>query len=323
MAAPPPDQQQYYPTVPTGEPNPYQVQGTPQTTTTYQYVQPGAPVQYTQQPPQGAPYQQYVPPVSPVQQHPGTPMIQQGSPLVQAPGTPMIQQGSPIYAQQQQYVQHPPGTMSPELKQPTMLEGAFVPGSPVPQQQQQQQYVYAASPAMVVQETSQPVVTGGDGKGIIGKMPQLNECCFCLPLHTGALIIAGVMVIYYGYCGLVLVTLSSYSSAFIIFLIIGILYLIIALVSAYGFAGILKQNVELVDRFIKMFIGCFIIWALLYIVKIIIYASYGILVPWAGFIVDIIISGVCQYYFCVCLVSYQRVLHARVDSWKGEGAIQM
>ncbi|KAF9366221.1 hypothetical protein BGX34_005147 [Mortierella sp. NVP85] len=314
MAAPP-DQQQYYP--PTGEPNPYQVQGTPQTTTTYQYVQPGAPVQYTQQPPQGAPYQQYVPP--------GTPMIQQGSPLVQAPGTPMIQQGSPVYAQQQ-YVQHPPGTIvpSPELKQPTMLEGAFVPGSPVVPQQQQ--YVYAASPiapAVVVQETSQPVVTGGDGKGIIGKMPQLNECCFCLPLHTGALIIAGVMVIYYGYCGLVLVTFSSYSSAFIIFLIIGILYLIIALVSAYGFAGILKQNVELVDRFVKMFIGCFILWALLYIVKIIIYASYGLFVPWAGFIVELIISGVCQYYFTVCLVSYQRVLHARVDSWKGEGAVEM
>jgi len=214
MAAPPPDQQQYYPTAPTGEPNPYQVQGTPQTTTTYQYVQPGAPVQYTQQPPQGAPYQQYVPPVSPVQQYPGTPMIQQGSPMGQAPGTPMMQQGSPIYAQQQ----YPPGTIvpSPEMKQPTMLEGAFVPGSPVVPQQQQ--YVYAASPigpAVVVQETSQPVVTGGDGKGIIGSMPQLNECCFCLPLHTGALIIAGVMVIYYGYCGLVLVTLSGYSGRFL------------------------------------------------------------------------------------------------------------
>jgi hypothetical protein len=257
-------------------------------------------------------------------------MVQQGSPMVQPQGSPTMQtmQGSPVYAQQQQYVQHPSGAMSPELKQPTMLEGAFVPGSPVVPQQQQ--YVYAASPlapAMVVQETSHPVVTGGDGKGFTGKMPQLNECCFFLPLHTGALIIAGIMVIYYGYCGLALVTLGGYGygSAFIVFVIIGVLYLIIALVSAYGFAGILKQNVELVDRFIKMFIACFFLWALLYIIKIIIYASYGfgLSLYIGGFLADLIISGLCQYYFCVCLVSYQRVLHARVDSWKGEGAVEM
>ncbi|KAF9434747.1 hypothetical protein BGZ76_007514 [Entomortierella beljakovae] len=192
---------------------------------------------------------------------------------------------------------------------------------PIQQQPIQQQYyqpqpqVQQAAYVVTTQEqttTEMPVVSG-NGKGIVGKMPQVENCCLAVPLHTGALIIAFLMFIYYGYCGLALLVSGSFSGGiYIAFIIIGIVFLLIAVISGYGFMGIYKEEPLWVDRFIKFYLIGSVVWLLLEIVYMAIYASYGFF-PWAGWIVQIIIAGAFQYYFCVCLVSYQRVLHARVN----------
>lgn len=176
MAAPPPaDQPGYYNAAAPGQP-------------TY-YVQPqqtGTPVQQ---------YQQYQQPI------PGTPAQQFQQPGQQfqqgIPGTP-VQQYQP----------------SPDYQQPQMLGQSFSP-QPSPQQPYYAAQPPGAGPSAVVYTTTtetpqNPVITG-DGTGIVGRMPQLENCCLCFPLHTGAMIIAAVMVLYYGYCGLVLVLASGYT----------------------------------------------------------------------------------------------------------------
>jgi len=104
------------------------------------------------------------------------------------------------------------------------------------------------------------------------------------------------------------------------------MYILVAIVSGYGFVGIYKEEPMWVDRFIRMFVIGSIVWAVLFIVEIIIaavnastysdvYVDVG--VNWAYYIISFLISAFLQFYFCTCLVSYQRVLHARVgDSEK-------
>ncbi|KAF9112183.1 hypothetical protein BGX27_003816 [Mortierella sp. AM989] len=246
----------------------------------------------------------------------------------QQPGTPVQQ---PYYAQ------------SPNIPQQQPVYGQSPSISPQPvyaqqyDQQQQPQQQYYAQPqdqpqSYVVTTTEQtstemPIVTGS-GKGIVGKMPQLGVCCFFLPLHTGAMIIAFIMTIYYGYCGLGLLLLQGISGFYSIILIIfGILFLLVAVVSAYGCVGIYKEEPTWVNRFIKWFLVGSIVWFILEIVYMIVlviyyknisdsfdnrYYDYSISFPWAAWIVQMIFAGIIQYYFCVCLVSYQRVLHDRV-----------
>ncbi|KAF9998612.1 hypothetical protein BGZ80_009312 [Entomortierella chlamydospora] len=243
------------------------------------------------------------------------------------------QPGSPAPAQYVQpspqpvYVDPNQQAFSPQPVYADPNQQAFSP-QPVyadPNQQQQQAY-YAqpqAQPTYVVtsteQTTSLPVVTGGNGKGIVGKMPQLDLCCFFLPLHTGALVIAFLMTIYYGYCGIVLLAGGTFTGGVAIGLIIlGILYLLVAIVSGYGFVGIYKEQPLWIDRFIRMYLVGSIMWLVLeFIYMIIVVATYSqyywYSFPWASWIIQIIICGGLQYYFCICLVSYQRVLHARVD----------
>lgn len=109
-------------------------------------------------------------------------------------------------------------------------------------------------------------------------------------------------------------------------IVLGIFYILIALVSGYGFAGIYKEQQDWVDRFVRMFLICSVVWFLLYVVKLILvgvywgnYSGSGYYyysVPWAAYIIELILSAIVQYYFCVCLVSYQRVLHARNGTTK-------
>jgi hypothetical protein len=113
---------------------------------------------------------------------------------------------------------------------------------------------------------------------------------------------------------------------FAVLIVLGVFYILIALISGYGFAGIYKEEPMWVDRFIRMFLISSIIWFVLYVAKIILVAVYWgqysgyyyVGVPWAAYIIELIISAAFQYYFCVCLVSYQRVLHARINSNKLE-----
>lgn len=133
------------------------------------------------------------------------------------------QQGTPVY----QYVQ-------PSPQQPNVLQQPYYPPadlqSPPPQHQQiyyaqqpVQQPIQMQQPvqgqANVVYTTTQavaaPAVTTipipAGGTGLTRSMPQLENCCLCFPLHTGAMIITFLMVIFYGYCGLALVAFGSYA----------------------------------------------------------------------------------------------------------------
>ncbi|KAI1320463.1 hypothetical protein EDD11_000848 [Mortierella claussenii] len=313
MSAPPPEQPVYYTPTPaagTISPAPLQGDGTQQQ---HQYVVPQHPA---------PPYQYVQQPFSPEQQQQGI--------LTQ----PYYTAQSPAVAPQQVYTNP---AQSP-VPQNTYVQPGFDQGkplqSPVPQnvyaqptydqQQQQQAYFAQQQPApgvqqqpstFIVQEhtaTEMPVVTG-NGRGLTGKMPQLAHCCCCLPLHTGALIIAALMTIYYGYCGIALFAAGGLAGGvFIAYIIIGILYIAIAIVSGYGFMGIYQENPTFVDRFIKMFIIGSLVWLALQILYMIIVVASGIALFWVSWIVQIIVSGGLQYFFCVCLVSYQRVLHTRV-----------
>ncbi|KAF9186690.1 hypothetical protein BGZ51_009812 [Haplosporangium sp. Z 767] len=234
------------------------------------------------------------------------------------------QQQQPYYPPQQQPQQAYYGEQ-PVHTQPAQIQPAQI--QPVQIQ-----------PAVIVttehtSSTDMPIVTKGNGRGIVGKMPQFNNCCLCFPLHTGAMIIAFLLVIFYGYCGLALLIASGYSGWYsAVLIILGILYLLIAFVSAYGFAGIYKEEPTWVDRFIKMFLIGSLVWALLEIVEMAImviwynnlcsgYVSYyySCGFPWAGWIIIFILGLGFQYYFCCCLVSYQRVLHARINDLSGGG----
>lgn len=108
-----------------------------------------------------------------------------------------------------------------------------------------------------------------------------------------------------------------------ILIILGVVYLGCAVISGYGFAGIFKEEPLWVDRYIRFFVIGSMIWGILEIIQIAITASFygrydlggGF---WAAWIVVFILGALLQYYFCCCLVSYQRVLHARINGGDGE-----
>ncbi|KAG0341731.1 hypothetical protein BG005_002883 [Podila minutissima] len=256
----------------------------------------------------------------------------QGTPVE---GTPV--QGTPVY----QYVQ-------PSPQQPNVLQQPYYPPSdvqsPPPQHEQvyyaqqpvQQQIQQQVQQPNVVYSTAQaveaPAVTAvpiaGNGQGLTGKMHQFNECCLCFPLHTGAMLIAFLLIIFYGWCGLVLVAFSTFAGWYsAIMIVFGVLYLGIATVSVFGFAGIYKERVDWVDRFIKMYVIGSIVWFGLEIVSIIIqyiHCSNYIFcfgVNWVGFAITLIFGSLFQYYFACCLVSYQRVLHHRIESFDGNSNV--
>ncbi|KAF8975939.1 hypothetical protein BGZ46_008709, partial [Entomortierella lignicola] len=263
----------------------------------YQYVtpqQPGTPIQHTQ-------------PVDPnnVQSY-------------YAQSSAFPQQQQPVYAPQpdQQAFSPQPVYVDPQQQQAFSPQPVYIdPNQPQPQQAYFAQPQPQPATYVVTETTSElPVVTGGDGKGLTGKMQQVDVCCFFIPLHTGAMIITFLMFIYYGYCGLALLLDGTVSGgAFVGLIIFGIIYLLIAIVSFYGLAGIYKEEPAWVDRFIKMYVIGSILWVVLEIIDMIIFVAAGYVFGWAGWVVQLIILGALQYYFCVCLVSYQRVLHARVN----------
>ncbi|KAF9094518.1 hypothetical protein BGX29_011947 [Mortierella sp. GBA35] len=256
-----------------------------------------------------------------------------GSPIPVG-GTPQYQYVSPqpIDQQQFQYAQQPTGQ-----QQATTLQQPYYPaqtpapvfqqaGAPVPTEFKEQPYAAEAQPA-------EPVVIQGERRGLLGKMHQFEMCCGFVPLHTGAMIISALMFIFYGWCGLALLTVSTYSGSGVYYaltMVIGALYVLVAVVSAYGFMGVYNQNVTYVNNFIRFFLVGSIIWAILQIVQmgiLVAYYSnacagldaYGISCgfSWAPWVFTFLIGLGFQYYFCCCLVSYQRVLLASVGDVEG------
>ncbi|KAG0286439.1 hypothetical protein BGZ97_007443, partial [Linnemannia gamsii] len=137
-------------------------------------------------------------------------LAQGGSPV---PGTPQYQYVTPQpldASQQQQYAQY-------QQPQPeTILQQPYYPAqTPAPVFQQAGEFkeqpaaVYATTEA----HPAQPVVisaAAGDRTGLMAKMHHFDTCCGFIPLHTGAMIIAILMVIFYGFCGLVLLTANTW-----------------------------------------------------------------------------------------------------------------
>ncbi|KAG0272517.1 hypothetical protein BGZ96_005287, partial [Linnemannia gamsii] len=139
------------------------------------------------------------------------------------PGTPQYQYVTPQPldpSQQQQYVSPQPLDPSQQqqyaqYQQPeTVLQQPYYPAqSPAPVYQQPTEY--KEQPAAVYAEAhpAQPVVISfsrGDGHGLTGRIHNVQTCCGCFPLHTGAMIITILMVIFYLYCGIVLLTSGTF-----------------------------------------------------------------------------------------------------------------
>lgn len=118
-------------------------------------------------------------------------------------------------------------------------------------------------------------------------------------------------------------------------IVLGILYLGVAVVSGFGFAGIYKERVDWVDRFVKMYVIGSICWVILEIIEIAIEAAWisnlnsyarGYFVyhvNWVGFALTLVIAGLFQYYFACCLVSYQRLLHHKMEAFDGQSNVVM
>lgn len=133
---------------------------------------------------------------------------QGGAPV---PGTPQYQYVTPQPvdpSQQQQYAQY-------QQQQPeTVLQQPYYPAqTPAPVFQQPTEYKEQPAAIYADAHPAQPVVITagrGDGHGLTGKLHQFHTCCGFIPLHTGAMIIAFSMVIFYGYCGLGLLTVGTF-----------------------------------------------------------------------------------------------------------------
>ncbi|KAF9317388.1 hypothetical protein BG003_000845 [Podila horticola] len=324
MSFEPKEQPVYYSPAPGASSPATAVVGTP----VYQYDQ-GQQQQLQGTPVQSTPVYQYD--QAQQQQLQGTPV--QGTPVQ---GTPVYQyaQTSPQQPNVLQQPYYPPADMQ---SPPPQHQQIYYAQQPVQQQVQQPNVAYTTAQAVEAPAVT-TIPVAGNGRGLTGRMHQFDECCLCFPLHTGAMIISFLMVIFYGYCGLVLVAFGSFTGWYSAILIcFGVLYLGVAVVSAFGFAGVYKERVDWVDRFIKMYIIGSIVWLVLQILSIIIeviyynqlsnsYAGYyyvSVGVNWVGFAITFVIGGLFQYYFACCLVSYQRMLHHRIESFDGQSNVIM
>ncbi|KAG0031226.1 hypothetical protein BGZ81_001577 [Podila clonocystis] len=209
---------------------------------------------------------------------------------------------------------------------------------PVPEdtpQPQVYQYVQPQQPTLVytVPSTVTPIPVTGSGRGLTGKLPQLATCCMCFPLQTGAMIIAFLMTIYYAYCGIPLLlaapTLIAHGSALFsaIAIVFGVLYVGIATLSIFGFVGILRERLDWVSRFVRWYFIGSCIWLALEILGAILTAvgsssysdafSHGSVAAWVLWFVILMVALAFQYYFWCALVSYERVLKQKNQSFDG------
>ncbi|KAG0375719.1 hypothetical protein BGX24_008744 [Mortierella sp. AD032] len=280
------------------------------------------------------------------QEQPGYYSPSQAAP---APGTPSYQYVTPQpvdqqYIQpQQQYIQPQQQYAQPSttLQQPYYPDQTPAPvfQQPVvsPEFKEQPAAVYAPTEAHL----AQPVVIsaeGGERRGLIAKMHQFQMCCGFIPLHTGAMIIAALMFIFYGWCGIGLLTVASgYRLVgdvyFILTMLIGVFYVVVAVVSGLGFIGIYQQQPQRINLFVKCFLVGSLVWAVLEIIQMAIMVAYysnlcAELSPyyscgfgWVAWIFTFLIGLAFQYYFACCLVSYQRVFLASVGDVEGAQAI--
>ncbi|KAF9337877.1 hypothetical protein BG006_001864 [Podila minutissima] len=164
--------------------------------------------------------------------------------------------------------------------------------------------------------------------------PPPATCCMCIPLKAGAMIIAFLMTIYYGYCGIPLLLVAprllDYDHiAGVIAIVFGVLYVSIATVSIFGFVGILCERLDWVSRFVRLyFIGC-CIWLAVEITGVIL-AATGMnstngadvfvqtdITVWIIWVAIMVVALAFQYYFWRALVSYERLLTQQHQGFDG------
>jgi len=110
-----------------------------------------------------------------------------------------------------------------------------------------------------------------EGQIRTSRIPIVNNCCFVVPLRTGALIISIWMLLWNLYAGIALITVGYGGSA--IWLVVkafGAIYMIIALVSFYGAYYIYKEDPHHVAKFTRFFTWSVIAYFLIQIIIIIV-----------------------------------------------------
>ncbi|KAG0341732.1 hypothetical protein BG005_002884 [Podila minutissima] len=156
----------------------------------------------------------------------------------------------------------------------------------------------------------------------------------CIPLKAGAVIIAFLTTVYYGYCGIPLLLVAPRLLDYdhldgVIAIVFGVLYVSIATVSIFGFVGILRERLGWVSRFVRLyFIGC-CIWLTVEITGVILTATrmnsaYGAdvlgqagITTWIIWVAIMVVALALQYYFWRALVSYERLLTQQHQGFDG------
>ncbi|KAF0359433.1 hypothetical protein F8M41_014351 [Gigaspora margarita] len=179
---------------------------------------------------------------------------------------------------------------------------------------------------------------------LFNKLPRVNICCFFVPLQIGAFIVTAWTLVWYAYTGIVVMTLSLYSSsiASTIFLKgLGACYLLLALGAFYGAHAIYYQIPHRVAKFVQGYFVAIIFYTMAQIVYIIVVqiavsaaianakaqcekaskgtnvncdaytGSYGF--PIVSWLIPYAIGSLWQLYLFICIRSYSLELTERSE----------
>ncbi|RUS17370.1 hypothetical protein BC937DRAFT_90068 [Endogone sp. FLAS-F59071] len=102
------------------------------------------------------------------------------------------------------------------------------------------------------------------------RIPVVNNCCFVVPLRTGALIITIWMLIWNLFTGIELITIGYASGIWLALKAVGAIYMLIALISFYGAYSVYKELPQEVARFTRFFTWSVIAYFVIQIIVIII-----------------------------------------------------
>jgi len=99
-------------------------------------------------------------------------------------------------------------------------------------------------------------------------IPRVPKCCFVVPLHTGAFLIAGWMFIWNLYSGVTLITLPDGFS--IILKLLAVPYLCVALISFQGAKAIHERNAQRTMLFSKAYLASILLYTLVQIAVVVV-----------------------------------------------------
>jgi uncharacterized membrane protein len=110
----------------------------------------------------------------------------------------------------------------------------------------------------------------------MAKIPQVNNCCFVVPLRTGAFIVAAWMFIWNLYSGAMLLVFPMIGTFGIILKVIAIPMLLVAIAAFLGARAIYQNDADKTHLFSKVYLGSVVVYFLVQIVYIVIlYVAAG------------------------------------------------